>query len=205
MFTFKPTSKPTFIPILRRGASSLAAVCAVALGPAAHAFDITSADMRDHGTLSDRQVLNGFGCTGGDTSPQLAWSDPPAGTQSFAVTLYDPDAPTGSGWWHWVVYDIPADVRGLAAGAGAGDGKSAGLPAGARHGRNDFGTYRFGGAAGPGCRRPSTLASDAQRPYVAVSVALPSRLAFTMKPTIAPDGSAGSGRCATFNAVTVTT
>jgi Raf kinase inhibitor-like YbhB/YbcL family protein len=152
------TSKPTSISILRRGASSLAAVCAVALSPAAHAFDVTSADMRDHGTLSARQVLNGFGCTGGDTSPQLAWSDPPAGTQSFAVTLYDPDAPTGSGWWHWVVYDIPADVRSLPAGAGAGaaaaDGKSAGLPAGARHGRNEFGTYRFGGACPPAGDKP---------------------------------------------------
>ena len=142
----------TFNSIRRRGALSLAAACAVALSPAAHAFDVTSADMRDHGTLSGRQVLNGFGCTGSDTSPQLAWSDPPPGTQSFAVTLYDPDAPTGSGWWHWVVYDIPADVRSLR--AGAGDAESGGLPIGARHGRNDFGTDKFGGACPPAGDKP---------------------------------------------------
>jgi len=140
----------TFIRSLRR--SAVACAAAAVLCPAAYAFDVTSADVRDHGTLSARQVLNGFGCTGGDTSPQLAWSDPPAGTQSFAVSVYDPDAPTGSGWWHWVVYDIPAGVRGLPAGAGAA--KAGGLPAGARHGRNDFGTDAFGGACPPAGDKP---------------------------------------------------
>lgn len=147
-----------FIPVLRRGVGAVAA--AAVLSPAAHAFDVTSADVRDHGTLSARQVLNGFGCTGGDTSPQLAWSDPPAGTQSFAVTIYDPDAPTGSGWWHWVVYDLPAHARSLPAGAG----KPGQLPAGARHGRNDFGTYAFGGACPP--------AGDKAHRYVVTVTAL---------------------------------
>jgi Raf kinase inhibitor-like YbhB/YbcL family protein len=118
--------------------------------PSAHAFDLKSADVRDHGTLGSQQVLNGFGCKGGDSSPQLAWTDPPAGTKSFAVTVYDPDAPTGSGWWHWVVYDIPPDVQGLDAGAG----KPGSLPAGARHGRSDFGTMAFGGACPPAGDKP---------------------------------------------------
>lgn len=125
--------------------SLLSLACCASLGlPAAHALDLKSADLRDHGTLGAKQVLNGFGCQGGDQSPQLAWSDPPAGTKSFVVTVYDPDAPTGSGWWHWIVYDIPADVHSLAAGGGT-EG-SAKLPAGAQQGRSDFGTLAFGGA-----------------------------------------------------------
>ena len=135
-----------FTPTIR----SLAfALCAATL-PAAHAFDLASADMRDHGTLADKQVLNGFGCQGGNQSPQLAWSDPPAGTKSFAVTVYDPDAPTGSGWWHWVVFDIPANVRSLPAGAGA----RADAGAGAKSGRSDFGTPAFGGACPPQGDKP---------------------------------------------------
>lgn len=125
-----------------------AALCAAA---GAHAFDLKSADLRDGGVLTNAQVFNGFGCTGADRSPQLTWRDPPAGTKSFVVTVYDPDAPTGSGWWHWVAYDIPADVRSLAAGAGAGAGA---LPPGAHHGRNDFGTQAFGGACPPAGDKP---------------------------------------------------
>jgi Raf kinase inhibitor-like YbhB/YbcL family protein len=116
----------------------------------AHAFDLKSADLRDHATLGSMQVLDGFGCKGGDTSPQLAWTAPPAGTKSFALTVYDPDAPTGSGWWHWVVYDIPAQVHSLDAGAG----KPGRLPPGARHGRSDFGTMAFGGACPPAGDKP---------------------------------------------------
>jgi Raf kinase inhibitor-like YbhB/YbcL family protein len=133
-------------------------LAAALLTPLAHAFDVnfklTSTDIADGGTLTAKQLFNGFGCQGGDQSPQLSWSDPPAGTKSFAVTVYDPDAPTGSGWWHWVVYDIPANVRSLATGAGAGAGKPGGLPAGARHGRNDFGAQAFGGACPPQGDKP---------------------------------------------------
>ena len=83
---------------------------------------------------------------GQNRSPALVWSGAPEGTKAFAVTCYDPDAPTGSGWWHWTVFDLPADATGLPAGIGA-DG--AGLPAGAGQGRTDFGTAGYGGPAPP--------------------------------------------------------
>lgn len=97
--------------------------------------------------LSTAQVFNGFGCTGQNTSPALVWKGVPAGTKSLAVTVYDPDAPTGSGWWHWVVYNLPANAEGLAEGAGTADGTK--LPAGALQGRTDFGSAGFGGACPP--------------------------------------------------------
>ena len=81
-------------------------------------FTLTSTDIAPGGKIAEAQVFNGFGCKGGNVSPQLAWSNAPAGTQSFALLVHDPDAPTGSGWWHWVVYNIPAGTTSLAAGAG---------------------------------------------------------------------------------------
>ena len=113
----------------------------------AEEFTITSETISPDGPLTEVQVYNGFGCTGGNQSPHLSWTPGPEGTKSYAVTVYDPDAPTGSGWWHWLVYNIPAEVTELAAGAGAADGKS--LPAGAVQGRNDFGSSDFGGACPP--------------------------------------------------------
>jgi|SRR5579885_2464822 len=115
---------------------------------AADAFTISTPAFKDGGTIQMAQVFNGFGCTGGNHSPELTWSGAPAGTKSFAVTIYDPDAPTGSGFWHWTVFNIPANVTKIPADAG-NDEKAAGLPAGAVQGRTDFGFSHFGGPCPP--------------------------------------------------------
>ncbi|MEW6562245.1 MAG: YbhB/YbcL family Raf kinase inhibitor-like protein [Pseudomonadota bacterium] len=109
------------------------------------AFDLSSPELQPGRPMSKAQEFKGFGCDGGNVSPALNWKDAPAGTRSFAVTVYDPDAPTGSGWWHWVVYDIPATATGLPGGAVV----KAPLPEGAKQGRNDFGGRDFGGACPP--------------------------------------------------------
>jgi len=105
-----------------------------------------SKNFNDGDKLPERQVLNAMGYEGENLSPHLAWDEVPAGTKSFVVTCYDPDAPTGSGWWHWVVVNLPADTRELPEGAGSG---LVGLPAGALQTRTDFGAGGYGGAAPP--------------------------------------------------------
>jgi Raf kinase inhibitor-like YbhB/YbcL family protein len=114
---------------------------------AAGKFTLASTDLSAGGTIANAQVFNGFGCTGGNVSPALSWSNPPAGTKSFALLMHDPDAPTGSGWWHWVVYNIPASLSSLP--AGAGDPLKSLLPAAAVQGRTDFGTPGYGGPCPP--------------------------------------------------------
>src|SRR3954470_13811199 len=104
-------------------------------------FRVTSPDLESKGRVAMTHVYNGMGCTGQNISPTLQWSNAPAGTKSFAVTAYDPDAPTGSGWWHWVVYNIPASATGLS--AGAGNGRNA--PSGSQQGMTHFGTKGYGG------------------------------------------------------------
>ncbi|MEP6720237.1 MAG: YbhB/YbcL family Raf kinase inhibitor-like protein [Variovorax sp.] len=115
-------------------------------------FALTSPSIKPGSMLTEAQVFNGFGCTGKNVSPALTWSGAPKDTKSFAVTVYDPDAPTGSGWWHWVVYNIPATATGLPEGAGLPDGKD--LPAGSAQGRTDFGAPGFGGACPPKGDKP---------------------------------------------------
>jgi len=97
-------------------------------------FTLSSPDLTS-GEFANHFVLNGFGCAGDNVSPELVWKNPPAGTQSFALQVYDPDAPTGSGFWHWAVYNIPATATGLARGAG---NSPATLPPGAYGGNTDF-------------------------------------------------------------------
>jgi len=108
-------------------------------------FKLHSNDLKDGGTIAQAQVFNSFGHSGGNISPHLAWSDAPEGTESFVVTVFDPDAPTGSGWWHWVVSNIPAGVTELPTGASG----TAALPAGAVESRTDYGVAGYGGAAPP--------------------------------------------------------
>lgn len=110
-------------------------------------FTLTSTDLKDGGTIANAQVFNEFGCKGGNVSPALAWSGAPAGTKSFALLMHDPDAPTGSGWWHWIVYNIPAGTSSLP--AGAGDPKKGLMPAGAVQGRTDYGSVGYGGPCPP--------------------------------------------------------
>ena len=110
-------------------------------------FRVTSPDLESRGRIAMTHVFNGMGCTGQNISPTLQWTNAPAGTRSFAVTAYDPDAPTGSGWWHWVVYNIPASTTTLAAGAGNSNGRS--LPSGAAQGNTDFGSRGYGGPCPP--------------------------------------------------------
>ena len=113
--------------------------------PAGH-FSVKSPDLISKGRIALSHVYNGMGCNGQNLSPALQWSNAPAGTKSFAVTMYDPDAPTGSGWWHWVIYNIPATTTSLA--AGAGNGRDA--PRGSAEGPTDFpGKKEYGGPCPP--------------------------------------------------------
>ncbi|CAI8724291.1 DLP12 prophage; periplasmic protein YbcL [Pseudomonas chlororaphis] len=117
-------------------------------GPAlAEPFTLTSANIAQGKSMSRAQEFQGFGCSGGNQSPQLSWSGAPEGTEAFAVFAYDPDAPTGSGWWHWQLVNIPKNVTTLA--AGAGDPSKNSIPAGSTSIKNDYGALGFGGACPP--------------------------------------------------------
>jgi Raf kinase inhibitor-like YbhB/YbcL family protein len=119
----------------------------VAFG-AAFTLKTTSFDVKK--PLPNKHVFNGFGCSGENVSPALEWSGAPKDTKSFAVTVYDPDAPTGSGWWHWTLVNIPANVTKIEEGA-SGAKK---LPAGSVEGRTDFGAPGYGGSCPPQGDKP---------------------------------------------------
>jgi len=133
------------------GIAALAFAAALSAAAADDTFKLQSAVVAPNGTLTNEQVFNGFGCNGKNISPPLKWSGAPSATKSFALTVFDPDAPTGSGWWHWVVYDIPASVTELLPSAGNAGGN---LPAGAVQGRTDFGTAGYGGPCPPKGDKP---------------------------------------------------
>ncbi len=132
---------------------TIASVSAFAsAGAQTQKFTLTSPDVHQGQKIANVHVFNGMGCTGSNQSPALSWSGAPAKTKSYAITMYDPDAPTGSGWWHWVVYNIPASTTKLD--AGAGDASKHLLPAGAIQGNNDGSIAGYMGPCPPPGDKP---------------------------------------------------
>ncbi len=129
------------VPTCLAAAAIAAALPTIA---AAADFKLHSPTIAAKSKIGDAHVFNGFGCSGQNASPELQWGTPPKGTQSLAVTVYDPDAPTGSGWWHWVVLNIPADQTGLPAGFGNQEQTPFGLQT-----TTDFGKPGWGGPCPP--------------------------------------------------------
>jgi Raf kinase inhibitor-like YbhB/YbcL family protein len=129
---------------------------ALALGPAASTaqaqMKLTSDDIKNGAVSSKAMEANVFGCDGGNVSPSLKWTGAPQATKSFALNLYDPDAPTGSGFWHWVVFDIPPATTSLP--KSAGDVKAKLLPEGAIQSRTDYGSDGYGGMCPPKGDKP---------------------------------------------------
>jgi len=143
--------------MLRSLTATLIALTSLTLGTAlaedaAPAFRLSSPDLIPGTPIRLPQVFNSFGCSGGNISPALSWSHAPDGTKSFALMVYDPDAPTGSGWWHWVVYNIPARVNALV--SKAGDPAAGLMPIGAVQGNTDFGAAGYGGPCPPAGDKP---------------------------------------------------
>jgi Raf kinase inhibitor-like YbhB/YbcL family protein len=132
--------------------AALAAACAFGSSAEAQDFTLASATIKAGSTIAIEQVFNGFGCTGGNVSPELSWKGAPAGTKSFALTMYDPDAPTGSGFWHWLIVNMAPTATNIPKGAGKANG--AGLPAGALQTRTDFGAPGYGGPCPPKGDKP---------------------------------------------------
>ena len=122
-----------------------AALSAIAAPALAAEFKLSSTQVKSGSPIALAQAYTE--CKGQNISPALSWSGEPAGTQSFAVTIFDADARAGAGWWHWTVFNIPATVHGLAAGAGSQGSRD--LPPGAIQGRNDFGLSQYGGPCPP--------------------------------------------------------
>ena len=115
-------------------------------------FRVVSPTIKEQGVIGNEHVFNGFGCIGYNVSPELRWEHAPKDAKSFAVTVYDPDAPTGSGWWHWVIFNIPPGVTFLSVGAGKPDGGSA--PQGPVQSITDFGQPGYGGPCPPQGDKP---------------------------------------------------
>ena len=117
-------------------------IALLAFSAHSYALELTSNDINEGQLMSSKFEYNGMGCSGGNLSPQLSWKNAPKGTKSFAITAFDPDAPTGSGWWHWTVLNIPADITSVAQGA---SGKvNIGLET-----RTDYGKPGYGGVCPP--------------------------------------------------------
>lgn len=110
-------------------------------------FSLSSSQIYEGGTLPQSMICQGFGCTGGNQSPKLSWIGEPDDTKSYAITMFDPDAPTGVGWWHWLVFNIPASIHTLPQAVGSSTANP--LPSGSREGYTDFGSNGYGGLCPP--------------------------------------------------------
>ncbi len=130
--------------LLKTCVLSLAVVVLFAALPVYAQMNLTSESFKEGEVLDLKQVFNGFGCEGMNLSPQLSWSGVPETAKSLALTIYDPDAPTGSGWWHWLIVNMPIDTTVLGEGA---SGRS--MPDGVIEIENDYGAVGFGGACPP--------------------------------------------------------
>ena len=119
----------------------------ISVSVSADSLTLSSQDIAQGEFMANAQEFNGFGCSGGDISPHLKWSNAPKGTKSFAITVYDPDAPTGSGWWHWQVVNIPMTLMEIQ--SGAGDTEANIALKGSTQIQNDYGSRGFGGACPP--------------------------------------------------------
>jgi len=149
----KRTISPApLLHVLLHVSSSVLSLALALPAVAGEAFTLSSSDLAPGKSMRAAQVFNGMGCVGSNLSPALAWHNTPAGTRSFAITAYDPDAPTGSGWWHWVAFNVPATTHELVTGAGSAG--HAALPAGTVQSRTDFGTPGYGGACPPAGSKP---------------------------------------------------
>ncbi len=136
---------------MKRAIAGSLLLLGIAAAPAGAAqFTLTSPDIKPGSMIGSKFVFNSFGCSGQNISPALSWSGAPAGTKSFVLTVYDPDAPTGSGFWHWVMYNIPAGTTALPEGAGT-PGKE---PAGAVQNTSDYGAPGYGGPCPPKGDKP---------------------------------------------------
>jgi Raf kinase inhibitor-like YbhB/YbcL family protein len=130
--------------MLKRSLAAVVFGVSILAAPVAHAqMSVTSAEIAEGSVAKMEQVANVFGCKGDNISPSVKWSGAPEGTKSFVITVYDPDAPTGSGWWHWVVFNIPASTTSIP--KNAGNPKKKLLPKGAIQIRNDYGFDGYGG------------------------------------------------------------
>ncbi|MEM6375039.1 MAG: YbhB/YbcL family Raf kinase inhibitor-like protein [Pseudomonadota bacterium] len=127
--------------MIRALLASTIAIAALSGAASAEGLTLSSPDIAEGQQLASDFVFQGFGCEGGNVAPTLSWSGAPEGTESFAVTVYDPDAPTGSGWWHWFAFNIPNDVTSLPGGEA--------MPSGTVELTNDYGATGFGGACPP--------------------------------------------------------
>jgi Raf kinase inhibitor-like YbhB/YbcL family protein len=137
---------------MHRLPAALALLAASSLPAVAGGFTLSSPQVKEGQPLAMEQVFNRFGCSGGNVSPELKWAGAPEGTKSFALTVYDPDAPTGSGWWHWVAFNLPAATAGLP--QGAGNPQADLVPAGAVQSRTDFNAPGYGGPCPPPGDKP---------------------------------------------------